>query len=607
MPQVWTGQWSARLEPRPGSENKAAGLHPHPVADRVASARLKGEGAADRVAPTLRVLDSPAGLPDIRPAADRLVAAIVRGERIGVVTDHDVDGCTGHAVVIDALTRHFGVSPGRIRSYIGHRLKDGYGVTDPVVDRILTASNPCQVVITVDCGSSDEARIKRLAEAGVDVIVTDHHELPEEGPPASAFACVTPQRADSTYPDRTIAGVMVAWLLMSAVRGRLVAKGRLPQDAPRLASSLDYVALGTVADCVSLARSANNRAVVRAGLLRIANGSRPCWKIARAWVGEGAVSAQSLAFQIGPRLNARGRLDEAMAGVHFLLADGEAEARQWGELLDQENVRRREIEKDLVVEAQAIADAAVEEGRQGLALWLPNGHPGVHGIVASRVVERYGRPVVCISPHFNDEALATGSARGVPGFHVREALQAIANEAPDLMTKFGGHEGAAGLSLPKGRVDEFIAAFDRAACAQLARAKAALGPVVLSDGELGAERLEMTLLDALAELEPYGREFEPPLFEGDFTVVDQRPVGAGGEHLKLTLEAGGRRWKGIWFRAMDENDPVPLTETGETVRLLFSPEPNVWKGRRELQLRIVGLVVAPDPAPVRRRTRAPSP
>jgi single-stranded-DNA-specific exonuclease len=296
-----------------------------------------------------------------------------------------------------------------------------------------------------------------------------------------------------------------------------------------------------------------------------------------------------------------------MAGVHFLLADGEAEARQWGELLDQENVRRREIEKDLVVEAQAIADAAVEEGRQGLALWLPNGHPGVHGIVASRVVERYGRPVVCISPHFNDEALATGSARGVPGFHVREALQAIANEAPDLMTKFGGHEGAAGLSLPKGRVDEFIAAFDRAACAQLARAKAALGPVVLSDGELGAERLEMTLLDALAELEPYGREFEPPLFEGDFTVVDQRPVGAGGEHLKLTLEAGGRRWKGIWFRAMDENDPVPLTETGETVRLLFSPEPNVWKGRRELQLRIVGLVVAPDPAPVRRRTRAPSP
>ncbi|ROR34584.1 single-stranded-DNA-specific exonuclease RecJ [Inmirania thermothiophila] len=581
--RVWTGRWWARLhrrtpDPAVAAALEAAGLPP--AAARVAATRLPSAALAR---PGLARLDHPRDLPGVAAAVERLAQALARDEPVAVVTDHDVDGVTAHAVLLEALGRHFGHR--RLLSFIGHRLREGYGLSDGVAARILAARPRPALVITADCGSSDGERIARLAAAGIDVVVTDHHALPESGPPEAAAACVSPL-LPGAWGDRAIAGVMVAWLLMCALRARLITDGRLPADAPHLDDLLDLVALGTVADCVSLATSANNRAVVRAGLARIEAGARPCWRVLRPHLGEGPVTARDLAFTVAPRINARGRLDEAMAGVRFLLAGDESEAARWLALLERENARRREIERALTEEAWALAEAAVARGRAGLALWLPRGHPGVHGIVASRVVERFGRPTACLSPHAADPALAAGSVRGIAGFHVRDALAAAAPRAG--LVRYGGHAGAGGLTLPRAALEAFAEAFDEVATSRLDPAR--LGPRAESDGPVAAVELDDPLLDALAALEPWGRGFEPPAFELAARVGTVRPVGAEGAHLQLVLEAQGRSLRAIWFGAAGTG---PRPAPGTQAHLLVTPEADHFRGLRRLSLRVLGLVAQP--------------
>lgn len=559
----------------------------HPVAARIVASRpFPGTQALAYVSPALSDLDPPDGLPDIEKAANRLAMAVITGEVIGLSTDVDVDGVTSHAVLWSALVNHFGHPAAKVRSYAGHRLQEGYGLSAPLAQRILADTPRPDLVVTADNGSSDEPRIRLLKEAGIDVIVSDHHELPVEGPPPSAYAVVSPMRADSAYPDPLIAGCMVAWLLCAATRAVLIEAGHLPPDARSLADLLPFVSLGTVADCVSLARSRNNRAVVRYGLKHINAGTRPCWRAIRPLLGDAGkpLTAESLAFGIGPRINARGRLSEPLAGVKFLLSTTYEEAAEWAAVLERENEERKEIERTLKEAAVTVADDLVAQGRRSLVVWLPDGHSGVHGIVASRVVERHGRPTVLLSPKFGSDELVSGSARSIDGFHMRDALQHVADEYPDLFVAFGGHAGAAGMTLHRADIGRFAEAFEEAAAAQLGAR--ALGPVLWTDGALRPEEISLDLVDALAALDPYGRECDAPVFEGEFEVLSVRPIG-NGTHLKLLLRAGDRPCRAVWFQAVeDASQPIPLVP-GQRFSAAFSISDNVFQGSRDLQLRVV--------------------
>jgi len=423
-----------------------------PFSSRLIAQRLSidpntlGVSVTDLLKPRLQHLDNYQGLPDIDKAAMRIAKAIMRNEHIAIVTDHDVDGQTSHAVIYSSLVHHFNHPGEHIHSFIGHRLKEGYGLSAKLADRIMAYHTQPDLIITADHGSSDEARISVLAKAGIDVVVTDHHDMPLEGAPKSALACVTPKGEGCRYPDPYIAGVMVAWLTMCATRALLIEAGHLPGNQPNLADLLDFVCCGTVADCVSLGDSINNRAVVIAGLQRINAMTHPCWRAMRDMLwGDGSFTAADIAWGIGPRLNARGRLDEAMAGVRFLLADTDNEAESLAGLLETENAARKKIEQAMKKRALHEAAEQIDKGRNSLVIWLPDGHAGVHGIVASRLVEAYGRPVICLSPKEGHPDLMTGSARATPDVHIREALQSAYDADCSYFIAFGGHQGAGGV------------------------------------------------------------------------------------------------------------------------------------------------------------------
>lgn len=568
----------------PGSVRAAQRLGLHPIVAQV----LAHRAAAVGVEPdwlldfSLHSLDPPEGLPDIDRAADRVVQAILGGEVIALATDADSDGVNAHAVLTRGLAEHLGHSRERIQHYIGLKLSEGYGLSDSVCDRILAAHPRPALVITADIGSSDGPRIERLAAAGIDTVVTDHHGIPATGGPVAALAFVNPQRPGAGYPDPLIAGVMVAWLLLWAVRRRLIDGGHRTAGIPSLGALFGWVATGTVADVVSLARSRNNRIVVRAGIERIEAADYPCWRALRGYLGDPAkpLTSQDLAFGIGPRLNAAGRLHDAMAGVRFLLADSEEEALTGAALLDETNIARRAIEKSLTEEAMRLARPHVAAGAAALAVPLVEGHAGVHGIVASRLMQTFARPTACFSPHPESPGLLTGSCRSVDGVPMLEVLQHIDEANPGLLLKYGGHAGAAGLTLEQGRFPEFEAAFEQEAAQRLQGAL--LRPRIRVDGDVASGDLALELVHALEDIGPYGREFPEAILRGAFTVRRTREVGKAGGHWRLTLDPGGQSVDGIWFNA---GPSCPVT-AGETAVLLFTPEANWWQGRPRLQLRI---------------------
>jgi single-stranded-DNA-specific exonuclease len=292
----------------------------HPLLARVVAARPlpSGFGVHDVLHPKLECLDHPLTMQDMTKAAHRVAKAIYNKECIGLETDHDCDGQTSHAVLYHNLVYHFKHPKELLKSYIGHRLKEGYGLSASVANRILEDSPRPSLLITADNGSSDEARIKQLAAVGMDVIVTDHHQIPEDDYPNSAYAFLNPTRDDCNYNDKYIAGCMVAWLLMAAVRLQLIEDKYLNINAPKLVDSLDFVAVGTIADCVSIARSKNNRAVVNYGMKLISQGVKPCWQVLLPLLSN-PISSQDLGFKIGPLLNSDGRLSSALGSVSFLL------------------------------------------------------------------------------------------------------------------------------------------------------------------------------------------------------------------------------------------------------------------------------------------------
>ncbi|WP_373182793.1 single-stranded-DNA-specific exonuclease RecJ [Halomonas campaniensis] len=553
---------------------------------RILAGRLKGfEGElSPLISPSLRHLAHPEKLVDARRAAERIAQAVVDGEHIGILTDYDVDGITSHVVIRRTLVELFGVPEARLHSLIGHRIHDGYGISLPLVERTLALTPRPRLVITADCGSSDEPRIARLAAEGIDVVVSDHHALPVEGPPPSAHAVVNPTRDDCDYPDPTIAGCMVAWLVMSLTRSVLVEWGELPEATPKLSPWLSYVALGTVADCVSLGGSPANRAVVTHGLALINRMEAACWRAMAERLGADSVpfDAETLGFQMGPRINARSRLDDPYAALHFMLAADDATAARHLETLDQDNQSRKAIEADMAEEARALALPALAADEPAVVVFLESGHPGVQGIVASRLVQAYGRPALVLTPAAAPGML-TGSGRSIEGLHLRDALQRTFELAPEALPRFGGHRGAAGVGVPAERLGAFKAAFLTAVGEQLGEAE--LFPRILTDGELAPHQLSLATLDELQALGPYGREFDPPLFQGEFLVERLRPVGADGTHLMLELSSGAASLKAIWFRALTPGE-MPTFGVGDRLRCAFKLNRNRWRGHESLQLMV---------------------
>lgn len=544
---------------------------------RLAHARGISES---NLAPGAGRLDHFSHLKDVDLAAKRIVAAIKSGEHILINGDHDSDGTHGIAVIASAL-RAMGHPPSKLSKIVSHRTREGYGLNAAVLERILALDPFPGLLITTDLGSSDEEQLKVLKAKGCDAVVTDHHEIPTESPPVSAVAFVNPKRPDCGFPDKAIAGCFVAWLTMMATLREAEAQNVVRPGTVKLAGLVDYVTVGTIADAVSLA-SPNNRAVCQIGLMRIAKGARPCWRSLKD-LNPARINSSFLAFQVNPRIAAVGRLDESTPAVDWLLSETDAQAKALLTLMSKANVRRREIEKTMLVAARPLAEKRIQEGKKALVIHLPDGHTGIHGIVASKLVEAFNRPTIMIAPKQGGDSLG-GSCRSIEGFHMRDALQAVRDVMGKAkMTSMGGHPMAAGLSLTPEAVTEFEREFERAACDMLGDRK--LNPQILTDGEIGVNEITLETCQALTVLEPMGNGCEQPVFETDFKVLSATVMG-DGTHVRLLLEKDGVKLDGAWFFCKEPDEPMPVDVSG-VYRMAFQLDINQYQDRpARLQLMV---------------------
>lgn len=534
--------------------------------------------------PKLRAIPAPGLLKNCEKAVQRIVVAIKKGENIGLVTDYDVDGLAAHAVAQRALCSCFGVEQGRVHSFVGNRLQDGYGLTDDLCRRILTHAPGINLVITADCGVSDEKRLALLKNAGIDVIVTDHHLVAEEDFPHSAYTMVNPQQRDCPYPDKAISGCMVCWLVLSAVRSTLLGQGMIAAGTPTLISLLDYVALATIADSVSLL-SLTNRAVVRYGLQEINLMARECWKVMQFGGSPvNRLTEDDLAFQVSPRINGAGRMGDPQLALDFLLAGSVGHADEIFKKLTEINQLRKKHEAICMDIAQELVPSAIA----GIVVFHPDFHPGITGIIASRLAETHGVPTVVFSKT-KDEGVLSGSCRtgGAPTTHIRDLLaRAVAGEqaaGQENTISFGGHKGAAGIKIHEQGLTEFRRFF-LAAIADSGGEGDGL-KVIETDGALAPGAINLATAEEIASLAPFGQHFEHPAFANTFQVESVKFVGLDKDHLQLTLSIGPSHYRGIWFRARSKNkEAAEATVTGTEIHCLYQLSSNEFRGRRSLQL-----------------------
>ena len=507
-------------------------------------------------------LRTPMLFKDMAAAADRVIGALQRGERIGIYGDYDVDGISGSAILVRFL-RALGHEP---LLFIPQRLRDGYGVSEPGVRRLAEAG--ARVMITVDCGGVSHREIAVARTLGIDTIVCDHHQV--SGTPLPAHAVLNPIEPDAGFPFSGLCGAGVAFYLALGVRGRLREAGHA--DLPDLRRYLDLVTLGTIADIVPLVEE--NRVLVKYGLRELTQTGRPGLVALKAVSGVSDVSTGVVGFRLAPRLNAGGRLADAARSVELLTTDDPTRAEQLAAELDQENRARQTIEQEILDEAiRRIENDADFGARRSIVLASPEWHPGVIGIVASRLVERYYRPTVLMAIDAST-GLGRGSGRSIRGFNLYEALKACR----DCLEGFGGHRMAAGLSIRNDRVSSFADQFE-AAVRQVTRPEDFV-PETFIDAELALDAINDALLDDLSRLEPHGPSNPEPIFvTRNVSVVSRRIVGEN--HLKLYLRQGKRALPAIGFGMADA--PV---EEGATLDVLFSPEHNEWNGNTSIQLRL---------------------
>lgn len=548
-----------------------------PLLKRIFLARgLTSSKQLDR---SLTTLPSPFLLSNMENMVAHLINALEQQQMICIVADIDADGATSCAVAMKGL-RLLGAK--NIDFVVPNRFEHAYGLTPEIVE--LAEQKNAQVIITVDNGISSHEGVLEAKARGMTVLITDHH-LPAKLLPA-ADAIVNPNLTGDDFPSKAIAGVGVIFYVLSALRSRLRERHwfetqNIPE--PNLAQLLDYVALGTVADVVALDKI--NRALVHQGLLRIRNGQGHAGILALIEVaGKNAttLNASDFGFSVAPRLNAAGRIQDMSLGIHCLLEEDIATARQMAAHLDALNTERREIEHTMKQEAMNLLNDtfALDKPHEkwGVCLFDENWHQGVIGILAARIKDRLHRPVITFAPAGHD--LLKGSGRSIEGVHLRDVLSDIATEQPHLIMQFGGHAMAAGLSLHTHNLPLFTIAFDEMVGRRLSTLD--LQQKILSDGELNEADLSLDFADTLQTITTWGQHFPEPVFHGIFEVVNVRILK--DQHLKLVVRtnAAGKELDAIAFNV----DKPEMWQGMRRVLLAYKLEINQYRGNRNVQLMV---------------------
>ena len=547
-----------RAVPESASMLAAAGIVP--ALARVYAAR--GIRTPAELAVDLAGLPSWTTLKGIEAATERLAQAIARAERLLIVADYDADGATACALGVLGL-RAMGAE---VDFLVPNRFEFGYGLTPEIV--ALAAERQPRLIITVDNGIASVEGVAAARERGIEVLITDHH-LPGPELPATELI-VNPNQAGCGFPSRHLAGVGVMFYVLLGLRACLRERGHFSAGTePNLAGFLDLVALGTVADVVTLDRL--NRILVTQGLRRIRAGRMQPGVRALLDVASrdpARATAYDLGFVAGPRLNAAGRLADMSIGIACLISPDAATAAPLAAQLDELNRARRDIESTIQVQAlDGLANVA--DDRYTVCAYHPEWHQGVIGIVASRLKDRFHRPAVVFAR--GSEGELRGSGRSIGGFHLRDALDLVAKRAPGTIRRFGGHAFAAGLTLGEDALARFTDEFERVAREQLT--PSALRRTLETDGELQAPELTMALARQIGE-EVWGQGFPAPLFEGRFDVLEQRLIA--GKHLRLTVAAPPARFQAVVF---DAAGPLPAR-----VRVTYRPEIDRFQDLESLQL-----------------------
>lgn len=540
----------------------------HPVLQQIYAARgvLEPAQAEHRLARML----SPELLGGMAQAVDLLVEAMRNDWSILIAGDYDCDGATGTAVAVRGL-RLLGAT--RVDYAIPNRFVHGYGLSAAFVASMQPTP---QLIVTVDNGVASVAGVAAAKARGIRVIVTDHH-LPGEQLPA-CDAMVNPNLAGDPFPSKMLAGVGVMFYLLLAVRARLHEQGAFGEAKPDLSSLLDLVALGTVADLVPL--DFNNRVLVEAGLQRMRSGRACAGVTALVEVGKRSLAtlcSSDLGFAVGPRLNAAGRLEDMRLGVECLLADDVALARRHAERLDAINRERRDLQASMVAEAEQMVAGLTDIDAIGVALFEPSWHAGVVGLVASKLKERLHRPVIAFAPaNEDDREHLRGSARSIPGFHIRDALAAIDARQPGLIERFGGHAMAAGLSLKADDYPRFAAAFDAVARELIEPER--LQALLYTDGELPPGTATLALARQLRAAGPWGQAFPEPLFDNLFECASWKLMGERHLRLQLRDPRDGTVHDAVMFNAWHGQPPPPR------LRAAYELTINDWQGRETPRL-----------------------
>ncbi|PJO78915.1 single-stranded-DNA-specific exonuclease RecJ [Neisseria brasiliensis] len=500
-------------------------------------------------------------------AAARLADAIARQEKILIVADYDADGATACAVGIKGLSAMGAV----VDFLVPNRFEHGYGLTPELAE--IAAEKGTNLLLTVDNGIASLAGVARAQALGLDVVVTDHH-LPAEQVPDCII--VNPNQRGCGFESKSLAGVGVIFYVLMALRAELRRRHYFSDglQEPNLAELLDLVALGTVADVVSLDH--NNRILVSQGLKRMRQGKmrpgiRALFEVARRdWR---KAQPFDMGFALGPRINAAGRLDDMSLGIACLLADNDAQAQELAAQLNNLNIERREIEQSMLQDALDSFPETLPSQQTTLVAYREDYHQGVVGIVASRLKDRFYRPTIVFAPADNGEV--RGSGRSIPNLHLRDALDLVSKRHPDLILKFGGHAMAAGLSILEHNIPAFQTAFEQAVRDMVREDD--LSQTFITDGSLPAVEITLKQAQNLAR-HVWGQGFAPPSFTDEFHVVRQQWMGAEGKHKKVWLQKDGFEFEAMFWRCSEE---IP-----EYIRTVYRPVANEWRNNVELQLYI---------------------
>lgn len=554
------------LKNRPEQEAASQALKQAGIHDLMARL-LASRGVTDaaQIDPAWRNMIPPNLLTQAREAAVLLADAIARRDRMLIIADYDCDGATACAVGLRALR-----SMGAVVDFlVPNRFETGYGLSPAVVE--LAEQHPSgkpDLLITVDNGIASIDGVEAAHMAGMKVLVTDHHlpgdELPE------ALAIVNPNQPGCEFPSKNLAGVGVIFYLMLALRAELRQRGVYEANAgPRLNELADLVALGTVADVVSL--DANNRLIVTQGLERMRKGQmqvglRALFQVAGRDPRQ--ASAFDLGFALGPRINAAGRLADMALGIRCLITDDEDEAANLARELEDMNQDRRSIEQSMREEALRAAELAEPDTSATVCVFHPEWHQGVVGLVASRLKEKYWRPTLAFAQ--GDEGEIKGSGRSIPDVHLRDALDLVSKRYPGLILKFGGHAMAAGLTIEEDNYDVFVQAFEEAV--QELTGRFQFDPVIETDGSLEPEHINITVA-GLLQKQVWGAGFPAPVFRDKFFVRQQRLLK--NKHLKLSLERNGEYFDAIWF---NRDSLLP-----ENIEAAYRLDQNEWNGNVSVQ------------------------